>query len=210
MLTILAITGPFILIGLLCIVSVPTQSRLGLLTEHPTKIMESTQDYDSSVDPIKSQEEEDDLAADPLIPAVTKPRPQKRFTSIDFMSNGNFSVASADFTIPSYFSVDLSTEENYNSDDLDFYGDYDTVRSTLDYSYHGVSYPDCSIFLAAVSINMYIDINQVSHQNNVHISLSFRQLHKEPTIISRQDNSEAIGWCISSRLEEWHGLSNTY
>ena len=65
-----------------------------------------------------------------------------RFSSIDVMANGTISISSSEFTLPSYFSVDLSTEENYrelHSDDLDFYGDYECVRKTLDYSYHGVS-----------------------------------------------------------------------
>lgn len=61
-----------------------------------------------------------------------------RYSSIDIMSNHTISVASAGFTIPSYFSVDVSTEENYSADDMEFYGSYDCIRKTLDYSYHGM------------------------------------------------------------------------
>jgi len=67
----------------------------------------------------------------------TKDRRYGRYTSIDIMSNHTISVASGGFTIPSYFSVDVSTEENYSADDMEFYGTYDCIRKTLDYSYHG-------------------------------------------------------------------------
>ena len=68
----------------------------------------------------------------------TKDRRYGRYTSIDIMSNHTISVASVGFTIPSYFSVDVSTEENYSADDMEFYGTYDCIRKTLDYSYHGM------------------------------------------------------------------------
>jgi hypothetical protein len=81
---------------------------------------------------------------------MEKKRPT-RFSSIDVMANGKISISSTDFTLPSYFSVDLSTEENYSSDSLDFYGDYDCVRSTLDYSYHGeFRSADSQLFVYAI------------------------------------------------------------
>lgn len=113
----------------------PIQSRLG--AEHANKIIMGSSQYPQSSS--ESRGEVDDLISEMKeISASSAPRrSNKRFTSIDFMLNGNISVASADFTLPSSFSVDLSTEENYSADDMEFYGDYECVRRTLDYSYHG-------------------------------------------------------------------------
>lgn len=41
------------------------------------------------------------------------------------------------YPIPSYFSLDMSTEENYGIQHMEFYGPFETIRSNLDYSYHG-------------------------------------------------------------------------
>lgn len=135
MLTILAITGPFILIGL-CINTVitPTQSRLGAWKEHK---MTSSRDVESSER--LQQNIEVGVASSRRDVLVNEQKRANRFSSIDVMSNGNMSISSTGFTLPSYFSVDLSTEENYSSDSLEFYGDYECVRRTLDYSYHGAS-----------------------------------------------------------------------
>ncbi|KAL7460190.1 hypothetical protein ACHAXS_000652, partial [Conticribra weissflogii] len=44
---------------------------------------------------------------------------------------------SPSYSIPSYFSLDLSTEENYGVENMDFYGPFASIRASLDYSYHG-------------------------------------------------------------------------
>lgn len=141
MLTILAITGPFILLGL-CINTVitPTQSRLGATSKHKLT-MGTYADSESSSDAHDSASNNAQGGDLPSRTAmlINEQKRHNRFSSIDVMANGNISIASAGFTLPSYFSVDLSTEENYSSDDLEFYGDYECVRKTLDYSYHGAS-----------------------------------------------------------------------
>ncbi|KAL3776817.1 hypothetical protein ACHAWO_002983 [Cyclotella atomus] len=139
MLTILAITGPFILVGLCTnTVITPTESRLGAPSKHRLLTMGSYQDSESSSDAhtSKSNNIQGDSSSRTAMLIAEQKRPN-RFSSIDVMANGNISISSAGFTVPSYFSVDLSTEENYSSDDLEFYGDYECVRKTLDYSYHG-------------------------------------------------------------------------
>ncbi|KAL7518372.1 hypothetical protein ACHAWX_003815 [Stephanocyclus meneghinianus] len=140
MLTILAVAAPLILIGLwtqFIAVITPTQSRLGALPEHK---MGSAQDPESSDDRLLRGAEQEDLVPAMSAHAITeKKRPPMlpRFSSIDVMANGKISVASTGYTLPSYFSVDKSTEENYSTDGLNFYGVYETVRSSLDYYYHG-------------------------------------------------------------------------
>jgi hypothetical protein len=142
MLTILAVAAPLILIGLwtqFIAVITPTQSRLGALPEHK---MGSAQDSESSDDHLRRGTEQEDLVpATPAHSITEKKRPPMlpRFSSIDVMAGGKISVASTGYTLPSYFSVEKSTEENYSTDGLNFYGVYETVRSSLDYSYHGVS-----------------------------------------------------------------------
>ena len=61
-------------------------------------------------------------------------------------------MASADFTLPSNFSVELSTEENYSADDMEFYGSYECVRRTLDYSYHGMYVVHCIFVCNEINI----------------------------------------------------------
>eukprot|EP00571_Detonula_confervacea_P003635 CAMPEP_0172314718 /NCGR_PEP_ID=MMETSP1058-20130122/23237_1 /TAXON_ID=83371 /ORGANISM="Detonula confervacea, Strain CCMP 353" /LENGTH=360 /DNA_ID=CAMNT_0013028657 /DNA_START=255 /DNA_END=1337 /DNA_ORIENTATION=+ len=39
--------------------------------------------------------------------------------------------------IPSQFSLELSTQENYGVENKDFYGPFKEIRSSLDYDYHG-------------------------------------------------------------------------
>lgn len=41
------------------------------------------------------------------------------------------------YPIPSSFSFDKSTEENYGVDTMEFYGPFKSIRSSLDYTYHG-------------------------------------------------------------------------
>lgn len=41
------------------------------------------------------------------------------------------------YPIPPSFSLDKSTEENYGDDKLEFYGPFKSIRSSLDYTYHG-------------------------------------------------------------------------
>ena len=41
------------------------------------------------------------------------------------------------YPIPSSFSLDKSTEENYGVDTMEFYGPFKSIRSSLDYTYHG-------------------------------------------------------------------------
>mmetsp|Transcript_16007 Transcript_16007/g.34672 ORF Transcript_16007/g.34672 Transcript_16007/m.34672 type:complete len:479 (-) Transcript_16007:3097-4533(-) len=52
------------------------------------------------------------------------------------MQNGRTSPVSPTYTIPSYFSLDMSTEENYGEENMDFFGPFEGIRSNLDYSYH--------------------------------------------------------------------------
>ena len=117
--------------------------------------MGSYQDSESSSDAhtSKSNNIQGDLSSRTAMLIAEQKRPN-RFSSIDVMANGNISISSAGFTVPSYFSVDLSTEENYSSDDLEFYGDYECVRKTLDYSYHGA----CILVVATWTIDMRASI----------------------------------------------------
>ena len=42
--------------------------------------------------------------------------------------------------IPNYYSVDMSTQENYgveNNDDEEYYGKFRKIRASLDFEYHG-------------------------------------------------------------------------
>ena len=39
--------------------------------------------------------------------------------------------------IPSYYSLDLSTQENYSVVNKQFYGPFREIRASLDYDYHG-------------------------------------------------------------------------
>lgn len=52
------------------------------------------------------------------------------------------STTSAEFTVPSNFSTDESTEDNHGTHNREFYGSYESIRKTLDYSNFGV----CSKF----------------------------------------------------------------
>ena len=50
--------------------------------------------------------------------------------------NSLFEFSSAQ-SIPPYYSVDESTQENYAVEDKHFYGPFKEIRSSLDYNYHG-------------------------------------------------------------------------
>ncbi|KAL9190466.1 hypothetical protein ACHAXT_007677 [Thalassiosira profunda] len=43
----------------------------------------------------------------------------------------------ASYDVPSYFLLDLSTQENYGVEDREFYGQFKQIRAGLDYDYHG-------------------------------------------------------------------------
>mmetsp|Transcript_21811 Transcript_21811/g.44888 ORF Transcript_21811/g.44888 Transcript_21811/m.44888 type:complete len:492 (+) Transcript_21811:76-1551(+) len=51
--------------------------------------------------------------------------------------DGKSSLRSPSYSIPSYFSLDMSTEENYGVESMEFYGPFASIRASLDYSYHG-------------------------------------------------------------------------
>lgn len=68
------------------------------------------------------------------------PNPSSRLHSLLAPSYGGRDSLyhfSNSYDLPSYFSFDLSTQENYGSEDEEFYGPFRGIRSELDFVYHG-------------------------------------------------------------------------
>ena len=42
-----------------------------------------------------------------------------------------------EYNIPQNYDFDVSTQENYNNGEEEFYGPFKEIRSSLDYNYHG-------------------------------------------------------------------------
>lgn len=66
--------------------------------------------------------------------------PKSKFpTTLAPSYNGRNSLwlFSETYTIPPFFQFDLSTQENYGSEDRDFYGPFKEIRGNLDFDYHG-------------------------------------------------------------------------
>ena len=71
------------------------------------------------------------------------------------------SSLSLSYTIPSYFSLDVSTEENYGTEKMDFYGPFKGIRASLDYSYHGKCY--YCYYYCCIRWNACWDFNDLDH-----------------------------------------------
>eukprot|EP00585_Thalassiosira_rotula_P019704 CAMPEP_0196201344 /NCGR_PEP_ID=MMETSP0912-20130531/4451_1 /TAXON_ID=49265 /ORGANISM="Thalassiosira rotula, Strain GSO102" /LENGTH=379 /DNA_ID=CAMNT_0041474987 /DNA_START=179 /DNA_END=1318 /DNA_ORIENTATION=+ len=71
--------------------------------------------------------------------STTHPPKTKSPTVLPPSYNGRNSLwlFSESYVIPSYFSFDLSTQENYGEENRDYYGPFKEIRANLDFEYHG-------------------------------------------------------------------------
>ena len=71
-----------------------------------------------------SREDREDAPSTPNLPA-------------SYNGRNSLFLFSSKHPIPSYYSLDLSTQENYSVANKQFYGPFREIRASLDYGYHG-------------------------------------------------------------------------
>lgn len=83
--------------------------------------------------------------------------PKARFpTTLAPSYNGRNSLwlFSESYTIPSYFSFDLSTQENYGEEEREFHGPFKEIRANLDFDYHGNYKKERQVFQDRIIMKM--------------------------------------------------------